>query len=150
MKYQKLSEVIAILDNPQRSDRFVKHLKTAVREGEIDAVYLPERFSLPKDVQRRSAEGKSQRSVREMLIEVTPAFERWLVETSVALARRRNVRTVVNAQSIEAGEVDFQALVEETRRQMQASYEKGRVLGSSRGKTPSKGRSKAKASARKK
>ncbi|WP_371827343.1 hypothetical protein [Deinococcus sp. QL22] len=143
--------MIALLDNPQRSDRFVKHLKTAVREGEIDAVYLPERFPLPKEFQRRGAEGKSQRSAREMLIEVTPAFERWLVETSVTLARRRNVRTVVSAQSIEAGEVDFRALAEATRRQMQASYEKGRALGLSRGKaTQPKGRPKAKAPARKK
>ncbi|UQN08028.1 hypothetical protein [Deinococcus sp. QL22] len=153
MKYQKLSEVIALLDNPQRSDRFVKHLRTAVLEGEIDAVYLPERCTLPKEFQRRGAAGKYQRSAREMLIEVTPAFERWLVETSVALASRRNVRTVVSAQSIEAGEVDFKALAEETRRKMQASYKKGQALGLSRGKAAQpKGwpKAKGKAPARKK
>jgi hypothetical protein len=151
MSYQKLSEVLALLDNPQRSDRFVKHLKAAVLEGQIDAVYLPERFTLPKEFGRRGAEGKYQRSAREMLVEVTPAFERWLVETSVALASRRSVRAVVSAQSIEAGEVDFKALAEATRRKMQASYEKGQALGLSRGKaTQSKGRPKAKAPARKK
>lgn len=146
MSYQKLSEVIALLDNPQRSDRFVKTLNAAVREGQIDAVYLPERFTLPKDFQRRGAEGKYQLSAREMLIEVTPAFERWLVETSVALASRRSVRMVVSVQSIEAGQVDFKALAEVTRRQMQASYEKGQALGLSRGKAAqTKGRPKAKA-----
>jgi hypothetical protein len=123
MKYQKLSEVIAELDNPQRSDTFVKHLKVAVREGQVEAAYLPERFTLPKEFQRRGAEGSYQRDAREMLIEVTPDFETWLEETRAALASRpRRGRVPVSVQSIEAGEVDFKALAEETRRKMQASY----------------------------
>lgn len=135
MAYKKLSEQLQELDNPQRSDAFVKAFREAVREGKIEATYLPERFTLPKQFSRRGAEGTYQRDSREMLFEVTPAFEKWFDQTNAELtatARSRGGQPKATAENIEAGLVDFKALAEETRKKMQASFEKGQALGKSR------------------
>ncbi|EYB66954.1 hypothetical protein DEIPH_ctg060orf0034 [Deinococcus phoenicis] len=135
MAYKKLSEQLQELGNPQRSDAFVRQFREAVREGKIDATYLPERFTLPKEFKRRGAEGSYQRDSREMLFEVTPDFEQWFEQTNNDLAAtptRRSGTPKPTAENIEAGVVDFKALAEETRRKMQASYEKGQALGRSR------------------
>lgn len=146
MAYKKLSEQIQELSNPQRSDVFVKQFREAVREGQFDATYLPERFTLPKEFSRRGGEGSYQRDTRDMLFEVTPAFEKWFEQTNTELAVSRRTGTVKpTAENIEAGLVDFKALAAETRRKMQASYEKGRALGKSRARntksSAAKGRS---------
>ncbi|EYB68962.1 hypothetical protein DEIPH_ctg012orf0021 [Deinococcus phoenicis] len=148
MAYRKLSEQIHELGNPQRSDAFVKMFREAVREGKFDATYLPERFTMPKAFSRRGAEGTYQRDAKEMLFEVTPAFEKWFEQTNAELATSRRTGTPKpTAENIEAGLVDFKALAEETRKKMQASYEKGQALGKSRARgTKSSGtRSSAKA-----
>lgn len=135
MAYKKLSEQMQELKNPQRSDAFVRQFREAVREGKIDATYLPERFTLPKEFKRRGAEGGYQRDSREMLFEVTPDFEQWFEQTNNDLAAspsRRSGTPKPTVENIEAGVVDFRALAEETRRKMQASYEKGQALGRSR------------------
>lgn len=41
MPYITLSDQIKKLHNPQRSDTFVKQLRNAVREGDIDAAETP-------------------------------------------------------------------------------------------------------------
>ncbi|WP_019587996.1 hypothetical protein [Deinococcus apachensis] len=135
MAYKKLSEQLQELDNPQRSDAFVKAFREAVRKGEIEATYVPERFTLPKEFSRRGAEGTYQRDSREMVFEVTPAFEKWFDQTNAELtatARSRGGQPKATAENIEAGLVDFRALAEETRKKMQASFEKGQALGKSR------------------
>lgn len=136
MSYKKLSEQIQELSNPQRSDAFVKQFREAVREGQFDATYLPERFTLPKEFSRRGGEGRYQRDTRDMLFEVTPAFEQWFEQTNKELAVSRRTGTVKpTAENIEAGLVDFKALAAETRRKLQASYEKGQALGKSRARS---------------
>lgn len=134
MAYKKLSEQLQELSNPQRSDSLVRAFREAVRTGEIEATELPERFTMPKEFKRRGAEGTYQREAREMLFEVTPKVEKWFEDKNqefVVAPRRGRVRASVEA--IEAGELDFKALAEETRRRMQASFEKGQALGKSRG-----------------
>ncbi|GMA15639.1 hypothetical protein E5F05_20850 [Deinococcus metallilatus] len=149
MAYKKLSEQIQELSNPQRSDAFVKQFREAVREGQFDATYLPERFTMPKAFSRRGAEGSYQRDTKDMLFEVTPAFEQWFEQTNNELGASRRTGTVKpTAENIEAGLVDFRALAEETRRKMQASYEKGQALGKSRARNTKGGGTKSKSSAK--
>jgi len=75
--YITLSDQVKKLHNPQRSDTFVKQLRTAVREGDVMAADLPARFSLPKQYAKRGSEATYNRTVRDMVIDATPAFEAW-------------------------------------------------------------------------
>ncbi|GGL01075.1 hypothetical protein [Deinococcus radiotolerans] len=139
MAYKKLSEQVLELSNPQRSDTFVKLFQEAVRSGKIDGAYLPERFTMPKQFTRRGSEDTYQRDTREMLFDHTPDFETWFEETNRELAAARrggNIKPTLEA--VESGLVDFQSMVEETRRKMQASFEKGQALGKGRAKTAKK------------
>lgn len=151
MAYKKLSEQVRELTNPQRSDAFVKQFREAVRQGEFDAITLSERFTLPKEFSRRGAEGSYQKDARDMLVDVTPAFEKWFKQTNETLAaqptRGSGGKPKPTVENIESGLIDFKALAEETRRKMQASYEKGQSLGNSRKQAtakPKTTRSKAK------
>ena len=136
MAYRKLSEVVMELANPQQSERFVNMFRNAVREGAIDAIELKERFTLPKQYQRRGAEGSYARQKRDMVFEVTPKSDRWIKQATEDLGKvnTRGARTKVvpSLETVESGEVDFRALVEETRRNMEAKYNRGQQLGNSR------------------
>ncbi|WP_216322522.1 hypothetical protein [Deinococcus aestuarii] len=154
MAYKKLSEQLQELNNPQRSDTFVKLFREAVREGKFEAAQLSERFTIPKQFRRRGAEDTYQRDTREMLFEVTPEFERWFEQTNQDLAAspsRGSGKVRPSLEAIESGQLDFKALAEETRRRLQSSFEKGQTLGKSRAatrgaaKAQPKGRGKAKA-----
>ncbi|MFC4454194.1 hypothetical protein [Deinococcus sonorensis] len=135
MPYAKLSEYVERLTNPQRSDTFVKQLRNAVREGDIDAADLPERFELPKEFKRRGSEDSYRKTARDMVIEVTPAVEEWFANVNREMASgRRGAAPKPTLENIQAGVVDFKALAEETRRKMGASFDKGQALGKSRAK----------------
>lgn len=151
MAYKKLSEQIHELSNPQRSDAFVKMFREAVRQGEFEAAYMSERFTMPKQFSRRGAEGTYQREAKEMLFETTPAFNKWFEQTNQELAAssRRSGTPKPTLENIEAGLVDFSAMAAETRKKMQASYEKGQALGKSRARGTKAAGSKAPASKRK-
>lgn len=139
MAYKKLSEQIHELSNPQRSDTFVKMFRDAVRDGKFEAAYMPERFTMPKQFTRRGSEGTYQRDTKEMLFEVTPKFEKWFDEVNRELAAARKGGTIKpSVEAIEAGLVDFKTMAAETRKKMQASYEKGQALGQTRSKTKRK------------
>ncbi|WP_027483741.1 hypothetical protein [Deinococcus pimensis] len=143
MPYRKLSEQIRELDNPQRSDTFVKLFRNAVREGEFDAAYIPERFELPKQYSRRGSEEKYARDAKDMVFEVTPKFEKWFESIRKDLGNaRRAARVKPSIDAFERGELDFKALAEETRRKMDASFKKGQNLGQSRAAS-ARGRTKA-------
>lgn len=136
MAYRKLSEQMHELDNVQRSDAFLKLFREAVRQGEFEATFLPERFTMPKQFSRRGAEGTYQRETKEMLFEVTPAFEKWFEQTNKDLGVTRRAGNVKpSMEAIESGQLDFRTLAEDTRRRMQASFEKGQALGKSRART---------------
>ncbi|UBV42390.1 hypothetical protein LAJ19_12275 [Deinococcus taeanensis] len=136
MAYKKLSEQVMELSNAQRSDTFVKLFQEAVRQGKFDGAYLPERFTMPKQYTRRGSDDTYQRDTREMLFDCTPEFETWFEETNRSLAApRRGGNIKPSMEAVESGLVDFKSLVEETRRKMQASYEKGQALGKGRAKT---------------
>ncbi len=135
MTYRKLSEQVQQLSNQQRSDTFVKLFRDAVRDGKFEAAYLPERFVLPKQFTRRGSEDTYQREVKEMLFEVTSNFEKWFDQTNRELAAARKGGAIKpSVEAIEAGLVDFSKMAAETRKKMQASYEKGQALGKSRAK----------------
>ncbi|GGO29249.1 hypothetical protein [Deinococcus humi] len=139
MAYKKLSEQVHELNNPQRSDTFVKMFRDAVRDGKFEAAYLPERFTMPKQFTRRGSEDTYQRDTKEMLFEVTPKFEKWFDEVNRELAAARKGGTIKpSVEAIEAGLVDFKKMAAETRKKMQASYEKGQALGQTRSKTKRK------------
>lgn len=137
MAYRKLSEQVQLLTNPQRSDTFVKEFKNAVREGDIEGAYLSnERFELPKAFTRRGSQETYNRSMREMIFEVTPKFEKWFEDKNRELAATRRGGSIKpTIETIEAGLVDFSELAKATRQKMQASYNKGQSLGKSRART---------------
>ncbi|MDR6221349.1 hypothetical protein [Deinococcus soli (ex Cha et al. 2016)] len=138
MAYKKLSEQVMELSNPQRSDTFVKLFQEAVRSGKIDGAYLPERFTMPKQFTRRGSTDTYRRDTREMIFDHTPDFDAWFEETNRDLAAaRRGGNIKPSMEAVESGLVDFQTMVEETRRKMQASFEKGQALGKGRAKTTS-------------
>ncbi|GHF44236.1 hypothetical protein HNQ07_001878 [Deinococcus metalli] len=133
MAYVTLSTEIKKLVNAQRSDTFVKELRAAVRDGTVEAADLPARFTLPKEFSRRGEEDTYRRDVRDMIIEVTPAYEAWFADMNKELAVSRRGGTVKpTLENIEAGLVDFKALAEATRQKMQSSFTKGQTLGKSR------------------
>ncbi|MFK7601593.1 hypothetical protein ACI3L1_05215 [Deinococcus sp. SM5_A1] len=139
MTYKKLSEQVHELSNPQRSDTFVKMFRDAVRDGKFEAAYMPERFTMPKQFTRRGSEGTYQRDTKEMLFETTPKFDKWFDEVNRELAAARKGGTIKpSVEAIEAGLVDFKQMAAETRKKMQASYEKGQALGQTRSKTKRK------------
>ncbi|MPY68358.1 hypothetical protein F8S09_17020 [Deinococcus sp. SDU3-2] len=140
MAYVKLSDQLQKLSDPQRSDAFVKQFREAVRTGQFDAAELPERFDLPKQFRRRGSDETYQRQIKDMIFESSPEFDEWFSSTDQELAStgRRTTKPKPTAENIEAGVIDFKALAEETRRKMQASYEKGQTLGQSRAKTATK------------
>ena len=134
MPYITLSEQIKKLHNPQRSDAFVRQLRTAVREGEIEGMELPNRFELPKAFSRRSGGETYRRSAKDMVIDSTAKFEAWFDTTNRELSTARaGSRVKVSLESVEAGLVDFKALAAETRRKMGASFSEGQALGKRRG-----------------
>jgi len=133
MPYITLSDQVRKLHNPQRSDAFVKQLRTAVREGDVTAADLPARFELLKQYSRRGSDESYTRTVKDMIIEVTPAFEAWFEGVNRELSpARTGGRIKVSAEAIEAGLVDFKTLAAETRKKMGASFKKGQALGKSR------------------
>jgi len=146
MPYITLSDQIKKLHNPQRSDAFVKQLRNAVREGDIDAADLQVRFDLPKRFAKRGTDETYTRKVRDMIIHVTPAFEEWFENTNRELTPSRNGgRIKVSVETIESGLVDFKSLAAATRKKMDASFNKGQALGHSRaGKTQAPLKSKKK------
>ncbi|WP_043805036.1 hypothetical protein [Deinococcus gobiensis] len=134
MSYEKLSAQMDNLTNPQRSDAFYKQFRDAVRQGEIEAADLPARFELPKEYRRRGAEGSYTRTVKDMVVNVTPAYKKWFdsVNETLATTTRRAATPKASLEAVESGAVDFAAMVEETRRKMAASYSKGQALGNAR------------------
>lgn len=135
MAYRKLSDQVQELSNAQRSDTFIKRFRDAVREGKFEAMNLTERFTMPKQYSRRGAEGHYQRDTKDMLFEVTPAFTKWFDAVNKELAAsRRTGKIKPSLEAVEAGHLSFKELAAETRRKMQASYEKGQALGKSRAK----------------
>ena len=137
MTYKKLSDAVAEMTNPQRSDTFIKEFKNAVREGKFDAAYLStERFELPKQFNRRGERGEGKtysHSTRQMIFEVTPAYEQWFEEKNRELAATRRGGTIKpTLENIEAGLIDFRSMAEQTRNKMQSSYTKGQALGKTR------------------
>lgn len=140
MPYTTLSEQIRRLANPQRSDAVVKPFRAAVRDGELEAADLPSRFTLPKQFRQRGSDETRSRDVWDMVMEQTPEVDAWFtrVNEEVANTRGRTPKVQITVENIEAGAVNFKALAEETRRKMQASFEKGQHLGQSRGKAKAK------------
>ncbi|MBB6098909.1 hypothetical protein HNR42_002344 [Deinobacterium chartae] len=139
MTYRKLSEQVNLLENTQRSDIFIRLFRSAVREGQFDAVYLPERFELPKVYARRGEQGGHySKDSKDMVFEVTPAFEEWFENVNRELSQhRRRSRVKPSLEAYSEGLIDFKAAAEETRRKMLASQEKGQKLGKSRSKRSS-------------
>lgn len=134
MPYTTLSEQIKHLTAPQRSDTFVKRFREAVRTGELEAAQLPVRFTLPKAYRRRGSDEPGTRQAREMIFELTPEYQAWFerVNADLAAAPARGARAELTVENIEAGVLDFKALADETRRKIQARYEKGQKLGQGR------------------
>ncbi|WP_345455596.1 hypothetical protein [Deinococcus aluminii] len=133
MPYTTLSEQMKYLSNPQRSDAFVKRFREAVRTGEIEAAQLPQRFTLPKTFRKRGSNETGTREVREMIFELTPEYETWFNQVNEELAApTRSAKIKPSVEAIASGQLDFKALAEETRRQMQARFEHGQKLGQSR------------------
>lgn len=140
MPYTTLSEQVRRLSNPQRSDAFVRRFREAVRTGELEAAQGGPRFTLPKTFRRRGSGETATREAREMVIDLTPEYEAWFtrVDAELAAAPSRSARPKPTVENIEAGVVDFKALAAETRRKMQAAFDKGQQLGRSRGQARAK------------
>ena len=143
MPYRKLSDQIQQLNNPQRSDTFVKAFREAVRTGMFDAIYLPERFTLPKQFSKRGSNETYGKEAKDMVFEVTPDFETWFDNINNELSTRQRAKNIKpSLEAIEGGQLDFKALAEQTRQKMTASFEKGQNLGNSRAKKTTRGKKK--------
>lgn len=140
-----LSAQIKKLHNSQRSDTFIKQLRNAVRDGQIEAADAPGRFELPKKFVRRSSKETYTRQAKDMIIDATPAFEAWFESVNQELAPARNGGKIkVSVEAIEAGLVDFSALAAATRQKLSASFTKGQALGKSRSGSKSRRKGTAK------
>lgn len=117
--YSTLRDQLVRLGVPQRTGQFVRLFRSAVRSGRIDAAFLPDRFT-PAEVFPDRAVGLDGRAIRDLIVKVTPAYEAWF-ETTRAALRRSGRRAHVTAEQIASGEVDFGALVERTRAQLNAA-----------------------------
>lgn len=136
MAYRKLSEQVQKLSNPQRSDTFIKMFRNAVREGKFEAAYISERFSMPKAYSKRGSNDTYSKDAKEMIFDVTPAFDKWFEGVNRDLAAsRRGGRIKPTVEAFENGLVDFKTLAAETRQKMEASFKKGQSLGKSRAKS---------------
>lgn len=135
MEYRKLSEQVALLSNPQKSEAFIKAFRNAVREGQFDAADAPGRFELPKDFKRRNGEIYRRRA-KEMILVVTPEFEVWFAEMDAQL-QPKGVSKLPALEAYASGELDFMAAVERTRNQMRERAGHGQKLGKGRSKKKS-------------
>lgn len=138
MSYDKLSHQVTRLSNPQRSDTFYALLRNAVRTGKIDGADLPERFELPKQFQRRGQDETYVKTVRDMVLDISPTYEAWFKDVDASLTRISTKVAPVSLAAIESGEVDFGALVAQTRLKLQGTFDRGQALGNSRKKARSK------------
>lgn len=131
MEFQKLSDLVIELDNPQKSDVFVKLFRAAVRDGTILALDLPERFTMPKKYRRRKAAGTYERDTKDMLFEVTAETQAWFESTRAALRATgsRKAKPKPSLEAVESGAVDFKAAAAATRRELQAKFARGQKLG---------------------
>ncbi|WP_034342425.1 hypothetical protein [Deinococcus misasensis] len=135
MKLQKLSEAVSGLNHPQRSDQFVRAFRNAVRDEIFDAAEIEGRFELPKEYSRRSSGETYKRQAKEMIFEVTPAYQKWYEEVIQDLnSTKRQKRVKPTLEAYAAGTLDFKAAAAATREKMKASEQKGKKLGSSRKK----------------
>ncbi|GGJ45423.1 hypothetical protein [Deinococcus roseus] len=133
MNLRRLSEQVALLKNPQRSDQFVRQFRNAVRDGIFDATEIPERFELPKQYAKRGQEGAFSKSAKEMVFELNPAFEAWFNDLDDQLTQNKRTRKVKpSLEAFSKGELDFKTLAAATRAKMKASEEKGKKLGATR------------------
>lgn len=133
MKLQKLSETVKELGNDQRSDQFVRLFRNAVRDSRFDAAEVEGRFELPKTYNRRGSNETYKRQAKEMIFEVTSAYETWHQEAVQELgSSKRQKRIKPTLEAYANGTLDFKAAAETTREKMKASEIKGKKLGSSR------------------
>ena len=97
----------------------MKAFRDAVREGDIDAAFLPEPFTLPKRFSVLGSDEVRSKDVKDMLFDLTPEVEAWFENINRELsAGRRGARVKPTADNLQAGQVDSKALAEETRRKM--------------------------------
>ncbi|GGJ29121.1 hypothetical protein [Deinococcus roseus] len=135
MKLQKLSEAVQGLNNAQRSDQFVRQFRNAVRDEIFDAAEIEGRFELPKEYSRRSSGDTYKRQAKEMIFELTPAYEKWYEEVTQELnTSKRQKRIKPTLEAYASGSLDFKTAAAATREKMKASEQKGKKLGSSRKK----------------
>lgn len=127
MTYKTLDLVLNDLNNTSRSAGFMKMLNTAVREGRVDAAYLPGRVEVPATTRSNSA---APRTARNMIIKITPAFDAWFTEVNAALTGPAR-KPAVTLEAFESGELDFAQYVQETRLLLNSKYERGQQLGRS-------------------
>lgn len=127
MTYKTLDLVLNDLNNKGRSAGFVKLLRSAVRQGQVDAAYLPGRVEVPATTRSNSA---APQTARNMIIKITPAFDAWFTEVNAALTGPPR-KPVVTLEAFESGELDFAQYVLETRLLLNSKYERGQQLGRS-------------------
>lgn len=140
MNLKKLSEATIEFNNPQRSDQFVRLFRNAVRDEVFDAAEVEGRFALPKQYTRRGSNESYSKQAKEMIFEVTPAYQAWFDETVESLTRnKRQKRIKPTLEAYSQGLLDFKTAAAATREKMKASEAKGKQLGNTR-----KGKSKIK------
>lgn len=129
MLYVTLSELLTRLHDPQCSDTFLSLLRAQVKDRRVLAANLPGRCDVPQTHTRKTGETYT-RTVRDMVIDGTPAFEAWFKDVNTALhpahrppPRPRRPNTVLSPETAEAGLVNFGWRVAKTRRTLTAEHE---------------------------
>lgn len=81
MPYVTLGEMLARLDDPQKSEAFLRMFHAHVRERRVTAANLPTRFELPQRYVTKTGEPRI-RTRRDMVIDSNAEFERWFKQAN--------------------------------------------------------------------
>jgi hypothetical protein len=118
-EYQRLSELLNELPVTYRT-RFIRHYQQAIREGELVACVLAEKFTYQAG---RSESQTSNRTCYDEAVLVTPQLPHWLAKTKLTLEREaqrskasRAGRIAVTLEELLSGQVDLQELAQANRK----------------------------------
>lgn len=134
-QYRSLEELSYRLSHPNSSPHFIKAFREEIRQGRIEAAYLPGKFILPGAVNTRTGTQRL-RQHRNMIYRHTDQVDAWFTALNDELNPVRKIK--ISAEAIINGDLDFTELAAQTRALLQRRYELGQALGQQRTKQRSK------------
>lgn len=149
-----LSTELVALDLPQQSDKFVKLLRQAIRDGVVSASHAAESIPLPKvyrfkvstgtdtrERKRTTAEGDGYtKKTNQMVILQNEAYQTWFEKTKEELGEikrtsggKRSGGTLLSVAALMSDPALFSQGVESTKNRLRKHQEQAAKLASSEG-----------------